>query len=205
MQINLNDIPVCVINLKESVDRLKRTQEELNSFYSTNKHFILIDAVKSKIPMNGIAQSHLKCIELAKKNNWNAVVIVEDDVKFTSKHSKLYADTIFSNVPHDADILLSGVYTGTPTKYNGDWNKIEEFSGLHYYVVLKHAYDKFFEFKQLTPQHIDRALGRSKPNGLGMNCYVSDFFFAIQYDGYSYNVERDVSYSHLLAKYKILN
>jgi GR25 family glycosyltransferase involved in LPS biosynthesis len=204
--INLNELPICVINLPERTQRLERTIIELNKFYDYTKEFTIVEGVRHKQPMIGIAQSHMNAVKLAKDNNWPAVLIIEDDVKFIGTNPKLYADNIFNNVPNDAQILLGGIYTGVPIKTtNYAWNEIKEFSALHFYVVLSSAYYTFLSFKELTPQHIDRALAKDKSNyGLGIKSYVASEFFAIQYSGFSDNQGKDMSYDHLLKKYKLL-
>lgn len=212
MNINLNDIPVCVINLPERVERLQRTQLQLDNFYSRESYnFYLIEGVRERNPMKGIAQSHMNCIQLAKDNHWEYVIIIEDDVKFQSENSYSHAVECFKNAPIDFDILLSGVYSATDLKtYNEYWNSVTEFSALHYYCVRNTAYDTILSFQK--DQHIDRWLGKIKNVGVfkktgpgaGLKCYVANPFFAIQFNGHSDNMGQEMNYDHLLTKFNIL-
>lgn len=202
MIINIDTVPVCVINLPERTERLARTEQELHNFYSDTNikdGYYLIPGVKHRNSYTGIATAHLKAIQMAKDNNWEFVVVCEDDIHFQSKHSKSYAIEAFKQVPEDFDILLAGIYTTTGlVSKNNIWNKTGEFSGTHFYVVHNKAYDKILSFDKL--QHIDRWFGRQKD----LNCYVTKEFFAIQYDGFSDNAGMEREYYHLLAKFKLL-
>lgn len=201
MQIKINDLNICVINLPQRTERLERTRKELNGFFQCDKQFNLIPGVMHRNPMVGIAEAHMSCIQLAKDNNWEYVGIIEDDVKFQSPNSKAYADECMLNVPDDFELLLSGIYTGYDLKpVNNHWNKVTEFSALHFYIVHKNAYDNILSFKK--DQHIDRWLG--KTSGCNLKCYVAKEFFAIQHEGYSDNVKQDMHYDYLLKKFKIL-
>ena len=203
MRLNINDIPICVINLNTRPERLKRTTEQLNKFFNTDKSFHLIEAVKHKRPMIGIAQSHIKCIELAKLNNWENVFICEDDINFHSNNSYNYAIEAFKNAPEDFDILLSGIYTSYKlSPYSEYWNSVKEFSGTHFYIVNKNAYDKIIDRFDFNA-HIDRWYGHERQGQL--NCYVVKEFFCIQFVGYSDNVDKEMDYTHLLKKFKLLD
>ena len=201
MQINLNDLPVCIINLPHRTERLKRTCLELDKFFQFKKDYTLIPGIMERQPMKGIAQSHMNAVQWAKDNKHPFVIIVEDDVHFQSTQSKQYADQCMLNVPDDFEILCSGIYTGTDLKLvNNYWSSVTEFSALHFYIVNETAYDRILAFNK--DQHIDRWLG--KKNGCALKCYVAREFFAIQYEGYSDNAQQEMSYSHLLKKFKLL-
>ena len=205
MQINLDNVHVCVINLKERTERLKRTMEELKEFFRCNRYqqIHVIDAIKHRRPMIGIAESHMLAVALAKEYNWPYVIIVEDDVRFQSKRSKEHADNCLANVPDDFEVLLGGIYTGKLLKTQNEyWSEVHEFSALHFYLVKASAYDRLLSFDKT--QHIDRWIGNKQKGNL--KCYVANEFFAIQYDGYSDNVGMEMKYSDLLIqnKYKLL-
>lgn len=200
MQININQIPVCVINLPERKERLQRTINELTKFYGKEPdNLFIINGVKDRLPMKGIAQSHINCIKLAKEKSWPFVVIVEDDVFFQSVDSKIHADLCFSDTPDDFDILLGGIYTSAGlVSYNEYWNKTRLFSATHYYVVNSKVYDKILSFNKT--EHIDRwYAGTAK-----LNCYVAKKFFAIQHVGFSDNKGYVMNYNYLLKRFDVL-
>lgn len=196
--INLDQINKCLINLPERRDRLERSEKELKKFFTnTDRH--LIDGVKDLPVFKGIASAHLKCINWAKANDLGEVLIIEDDVKFQSLKSRSYADECFNNLPGDWDILLGSVYLSRGlTKYNEHWSLTREFCGLTFYVANQKAYDAILNFDK--SMHIDRAM-YSK---LGLNCYVANQFFAIQYSGKSDNTGKIEDYDHLLNRFEVL-
>lgn len=198
MKLNLDKIPTCLINLEHRTERLERSMNELKNFFP-KKDIITMKAIEHRKPVCGIGQSHLKCIQLAKQNNWPYVIVCEDDLKFQSINSKKHSKLCFNNAPEDFDILLGGIYTSAKlTSYNDYWDKTGEFSGLHFYVVNSKCYDKLLSFE--CNEHIDRWIGKQKD----LNCYVAKEFFCIQYNGFSDNVCRDMDYSYLLKRFKLL-
>lgn len=200
--INLKTIPICVINLPERKERLTRTIEECINFFDCTilTNFSVIPGVRASIPRIGIAQAHINAIKHAQFHCFENVLIVEDDVRFLSKNAFNYAQHALLSAPDNFDILLGGIYShrGTFMKTNNYWNKLQEFCGLHFYIVNCKAYDKIIAFN--SHMHIDRWLAK----GAKLECYVADTFFATQYDGYSDNTNRSEHYEHLLKKYKVL-
>ena len=68
------------INLEERTDRRVHVEEQLASIGIHDP--IRFNAVKMKNGRIGCSMSHLRCLQLAQKNNWNHVLIVEDDITF---------------------------------------------------------------------------------------------------------------------------
>lgn len=196
MDIDL--IPKYIINLPERVDRLRSVDSELKWLFY-DESYTLVDGVRLSPARDGIAQSHLNCIKQAKEGLYPYCIIIEDDCIFQAKeHTREYVYNALENVPDDWDILLSGVYDVKGSeKFNDYWFKVREFCGLHFYIVKNTAYDKILSYTPGT--HIDRWMGRS-----GLNCYVSKKFFAIQSNGFSDNVGKDVDYSDKLSKFELL-
>ena len=68
------------INLEERTDRRVHVEEQLASIgIHTPCRF---NAIKMKDGRIGCSMSHLRCLQLAQKNNWDHVLIVEDDITF---------------------------------------------------------------------------------------------------------------------------
>lgn len=199
--IDLNKIPKAVINIKERTERLSQFLKEIDSFF-LNKDITVIEAEVGKPSRIFIAKSHKKAIQWAKDNNYDYVLIMEDDLRL-QPNSFEYAQECFSNLPSNWDILLGGIYTtGGLKEENKYWNKTSTFSALHFYIVHKDAYDKILNMK--SDFHIDGWLARDKHLGGGqLNCYVVKELFALQYNGFSDNVGRIVNYDNLLTKFKI--
>lgn len=99
-----------VINLVEREDRRLSVSVQLKKIGVSNPEFI--NAIKTKDGAIGCSMSHIKCIELARKNNWDYVCVVEDDFKcvdpeiFTASLSKFQQNSIRDNIPWD--VLLIG-------------------------------------------------------------------------------------------------
>jgi hypothetical protein len=136
----------------------------------------------------GINLAHKQCIKYALDNDLPEICVMEDDVKFTNKNSFSY---FLENKPQDFDVYLSGIYLGEILEDNS----VEEFAGLHCYIVNKKFYETYLSIPD--DAHIDRALAR-----LG-KYYVSSPFIAIQHNGFSYNTKRDMIYDDLLKDRKL--
>lgn len=70
------------INLENRPDRREQIQSELSSKIPSEK-IIRLNAV-SDIRHLGCSQSHIKALEMAIENQWNNVLIVEDDAMFNN-------------------------------------------------------------------------------------------------------------------------
>ena len=196
--MDIQSIQKFVINLPERGDRLEQLEEELTClFYEPS--YILMNGVKRPLVHEGIAEAHIQCVRMAKALNLPYCMIIEDDLLFQAKEKTIeYVTNAFRHVPEDWDILLSGIYDGHPVKVNEYWSKVKKFCGLHLYVVNAKFYDKFLSYE--GGWHIDQWLNHKGDN----NVYVTNKFFAIQRNGYSDNVKKNVNYNDLLKNYKIL-
>ena len=74
------NINVMYINLACRTDRNTHVQSELKKIGVNNPE--RFNAIKLEDGALGCSMSHLKCIELAKKNNYEYVFICEDDIEF---------------------------------------------------------------------------------------------------------------------------
>jgi GR25 family glycosyltransferase involved in LPS biosynthesis len=71
---------VFYINLAQRPDRKQHVEEQLNLIgIQTPTRF---NAIKLANGALGCSISHLKCLEIAKQNDWPHLLIVEDDIKF---------------------------------------------------------------------------------------------------------------------------
>ena len=67
------------INLENRPDRKEHVEKQLQSIGIAATRF---NAIKLNNGAIGCSMSHLKCLEIAKQNNWDHVMIVEDDILF---------------------------------------------------------------------------------------------------------------------------
>lgn len=185
-----------VINLPEREDRRINVATQLSGV-----DYSLVDGIKEQKSLLGIAKSHLKCVQIAKDNNWTEVLIMEDDLVLRPKFES-YLNECLYNTPNEWDLLLGGIYNcKNYQSYNNWWDKIGEFRALHFYIVNQSAYDKILSYDHNCDQHIDAWMNR---HGRKLNCYVTKKFIATQLVGYSDNVKALTDYSHLISKSRLL-
>jgi glycosyl transferase family 25 len=78
---SISDIKhVFYINLDTRTDRKEYIENHLKSIGLNAQRF---NAIKLKNGAIGCSMSHLKLLETAKANNWDHILIVEDDIQFT--------------------------------------------------------------------------------------------------------------------------
>jgi len=71
------------INLLSRPDRKQHVEHQLKTIGITAERF---NAIKMTHGAIGCSLSHLKLIETAKANNWDHILIIEDDILFTDPH-----------------------------------------------------------------------------------------------------------------------
>ena len=135
-----DNIPVIYINLNERADRNEHVQKELFKLGVTNP--IRFSAVKLENGSLGCSMSHLKCIELAKKNNFEQVFICEDDIEFLNHDLLLSQLTTFyeSNIHWDV-IIIAGNNMIPYTPINTCCIKVCNCQTTTGYIVKKEYYD----------------------------------------------------------------
>jgi len=82
---NLTDVNhILYINLESRPDRKEYVLNELNKIGISDSDTTRFNAIKlaSGNGALGCSMSHLKCLEIAKQNNWTHVLICEDDITF---------------------------------------------------------------------------------------------------------------------------
>jgi len=100
-----------VINLGEREDRKLTVSIQLRNIGVENPE--RVSAVKTKDGAIGCSMSHIKCLEIARKNDWEYVCIVEDDfkcidhAKFKTSLSKFQENSERDNIQWDV-LLLGG-------------------------------------------------------------------------------------------------
>ena len=197
--MNLELIPKYIINLPERVDRLRQVESELKWLFFDTSHN-LVNGIKTHPSREGIAISHLACIQRAKDTLAPYCIIMEDDCVFQAQErTREYVYQALEELPDDWDILLAGVYESKGLHlHNYYWSRTDEFCGLHFYIVKNTVYDKILSYS--TADHIDRWMVKRG----NLKCYVTNKFFAIQSNGFSDNVNKVVDYSDKLRKFAVL-
>ena len=138
-----------VINLGEREDRKLTVFIQLQNIGINPER---VAAVKTKDGAIGCSMSHIKCLEIAKKSNWEYVCIVEDDfkcidpLKFKSILLKFQENSVKDNIQWD--VLLLGGNNCPPyqTIPNVDYCvQISNCQSAIGYVVKKEFYDTMIQ------------------------------------------------------------
>ena len=129
---------VIYINLEERKDRKRKCLDILdNLFY--NDQIVRLDAIKHDKGYIGCAMSHLKCLEIAIENNWENVLIVEDDIFYTKNSKNILINLI--KKPFDFIILGGALIYYNPFNY-----KLYRCNSTTAYIVSNHYYKTLKSF-----------------------------------------------------------
>ena len=113
---SITDIKHCLyINLASRPDRKQHIEEELRGVGLNPTRF---NAIKLKNGRIGCSMSHLKCLQIAKKNNWSHVMICEDDLKILNRQTFVNSMNTFFRMHGDGD----GDSHGDNSSANNTWN-----------------------------------------------------------------------------------
>ena len=139
-----------VINLGEREDRKLTVFNQLRNIDVI--HPERVAAVKTKDGAIGCTMSHIKCLEIAKKNHWEYVCIVEDDfkcidpTKFKTSLSHFQQKSVQDNIQWD--VLLLGGNNCPPYKKIRNVDYCVQLSNCQSaigYVVRREFYDTLIE------------------------------------------------------------
>lgn len=197
------------INLEHRTDRLEHIQKEFGKLGIQGER---VNAVKSKIGAIGCTLSHIRCIEIAKKRNYEYVFICEDDITFTNPELfKTQLQKFYENKEINWDILIIGGNVVPP------FQKIYEYCSRIFncqtttgYILKNHMYDIFLEnFKESSQKQMRNPVEKGMRNPFALDIYWKklqpQYFWWIitpttvsQYESYS-DIENEVkNYDHLL-------
>ena len=137
---SINDIKnVFYINLESRPDRKHHVEQQMKILNITAERF---NAVKLTNGAIGCSMSHLKCLELAKKNGWDHLMIVEDDILFLNP--ELFKNQLnkFLKNHKDFDVLLIAGNNVPPyQKIDDSCVKVYRCQTTTGYIVKQHYYD----------------------------------------------------------------
>ena len=139
-----NKIPVIYINLDSRPDRNEHVKEQLDKVgFKTYERFRAIQMENGAL---GCSMSHLKCLEFAKKNNFESIFICEDDIEFLdpSLFLKQIQGFLDSGIEWDV-ILVAGNNMLPYTPVNNNCIKVFNCQTTTGYIVKKAYYDKLMQ------------------------------------------------------------
>lgn len=172
-----------IIHDARRTDRWALLQAELQSQNDLDLRPVYWPAVHADKPATGISRAHKQIIQHAKDRAKPYVLVLEDDVHFTSNGALKH---FLQNGPQEFDLWLGGVYWADPKGAS----VLSRFSSTHCYVCHHRFYDTFLAADETLD--IDQAIWGK---GLYKVCRP---FVAIQHPGYSDNAGKAVDYNHLL-------
>jgi hypothetical protein len=137
---------VIYINLEHRVDRKTHVESQLASIGIISP--TRFNAIKLQNGALGCSMSHLKCLQMAKDNNWPQVLICEDDIQFLNP--TLFLTQIKSflrlNKPNTWDVLLLAGNNMLPYEKNGmNSIKVHHCLTTTGYIVQEHYYDSLIQ------------------------------------------------------------
>lgn len=137
---NITDIKnAFYINLDSRHDRKIHVEEQLNLIGIKSQRFSAIKLTNGAL---GCSMSHLRCIEIAKTNDWDHVLIVEDDIKFLSPEVFISQFNKFLQIHKEWDVvLIAGNNLPPYTKIDNTCIKVNMCQTTTGYIVKKHYYD----------------------------------------------------------------
>lgn len=134
------------INLKYRTDRKYHAETQ---FSKLGVNAICVEAIHKQDGAIGCTLSHIKCIEMAKQNNWSTVCICEDDILFTNPD--LFKSQLSRFLQSDLkwDVLLLGANLAPPFEKNEFYLKVYNAQTTTGYIVAQHYYDTLLKnFKE---------------------------------------------------------
>jgi GR25 family glycosyltransferase involved in LPS biosynthesis len=137
---SIDDIKNCVfINLEYRKDRFIHTMKQFNNLKIPTKQF---KAIQNKNGAIGCYLSHLRCLENAKKDNLNHIMIVEDDITFLDVECFKSQINIFLKNHDNWDVLLiSGNNMPPFINIDNTCIKVTKCQTTTGYIVKSHYFD----------------------------------------------------------------
>jgi glycosyl transferase family 25 len=141
---NINDIKhIYYINLESRSDRKSKFEDEIKKINIQATRF---NAIKNKIGALGCSLSHLNLLKLAKLNNLDHILIMEDDIVFMKPEIFINSLNNFLSSEINFDVLLiAGNNMGSYIKIDDFCVKISKCQTTTGYLVKKKYYDKLIE------------------------------------------------------------
>jgi glycosyl transferase, family 25 len=130
---------ILFINLEHRKDRLLSVTTQLQQMGLKGER---LNAIKNKNGAIGCSLSHIKCLQIALKNEWEYVCIIEDDIVFTDKTRFFNSLNDFdNNFKEKWDVLILGGNNCPPfNKINENLIKVNNCQTTTGYIVNKNYY-----------------------------------------------------------------
>lgn len=193
-------IDIFVINLEKNKDRKQFIIDSYDKYF--NLHFI--DAVYDKTPAKGCFLSHIKCVQHAKDNNMEYIIVMEDDCQNRNDNFANELEDILIYLKQNKekwDIFLGG----TTNVYPHNIIQKESFNNMnfcylkkgfttHFIIYNSKCYDFFLNRSEFKGTPIDRIWEHKL-----IACVKVPFIF-FQKPCYSDIQSRNIDYTKALLK-----
>lgn len=128
------------INLDRRTDRRAEFESECDRMGIKTDRFSAVEASPGSV---GCAKSHIAVLKMAKANNWDNVLIFEDDYQFVVSKEKFH-DQIrrFFDLNIKYDIVMLGYNLIRTSKFNDLLGKVIEAQTTSCYLIHNTFYDK---------------------------------------------------------------
>lgn len=115
----ITDIPTIYINLEHRKDRNESVLKELSKINISK--FQRFNAVKTENGAIGCSLSHIKCLEIAIKNDYDYIMICEDDIEILDPQLFIKNVNKFLNSKIEWDIVLIAGNNMIPYNFVNDY------------------------------------------------------------------------------------
>jgi glycosyl transferase family 25 len=141
---NISDIKhAFYINLLSRPDRKQHVEEQLKTLGINAERF---NAIKLSNGALGCSLSHLKCLEIAKQQNWPHLLVLEDDIKFLNPGLfKNQLNTFLKNHTNWDVVIIGGNNVPPYQKIDDTCVKVSSCQTTTGYLVNGHYFDKLID------------------------------------------------------------
>jgi glycosyl transferase family 25 len=131
------------INLEERTDRKEHVEKQMKKLGIPVERFNAVKLANGRV---GCSISHLKCLEIAKKNGWEHIMIIEDDIEFTNPTLfKIHLNKFLKNQKNFDVLLIAGNIIPPFQRVEDFCIKVRNCQTTTGYLVKSHYYDTLID------------------------------------------------------------
>ena len=199
---------VLYINLESRPDRQNHVERQLQKIGIRKICVNRFNAIKLADGRIGCSMSHLKCLQIAKENNWPHLLICEDDILFLKPDlfKRNLTKFLESNISWDV-VLLAGNNIPPYQRICEEYIKVSRCQTTTAYLIKSHYYDTLMNNIKIGMQllmreptnHIMYAIDKYWFQlQLKDNWFLITPLTVIQREDYSDIEKRNTDYKHLM-------
>ncbi len=165
------------ISIKERKDRQKNVVKECLKV-NLNFEFLLVEK-NTEDPVKGCLESHITCIKDAINNDYENILIMEDDISFDIPVIKKIIDENTIVIPKEFDMLYLGYHINNGHKERKNILKALSTQTTHCYILNKRVFQYIIDTIQgdwkAIPEYIQR---NNLENLINWNVRAIDLYYA---------------------------